>query len=158
MTRRQRWLLWAILLLALGLRVFQLDGQSLWYDEGTSVALAGRGLGNITRSAAADIHPPFYYYLLHGWTALVGFSPTAVRSLSALIGTILVALTWVLGRQLFGPTVGLTAAFLAAVSPFQVYYSQETRMYILAAMLGALSMVLAVELARRWVLGIGYWI
>jgi len=149
MNRHQRWLLLAILLLALGLRVFRLDGQSLWYDEGTSVALAGRSLSTITRSAAADIHPPFYYYLLHGWTALAGFSPTAVRSLSALIGTALVALTWVLGLQLFGPTVGLTAAFLAAVSPFQVYYSQETRMYILVAMLGALSMVLAFALVKR---------
>ncbi|MFQ5858220.1 MAG: glycosyltransferase family 39 protein, partial [Anaerolineae bacterium] len=158
MNRRQRWLLLAVLLLAVGLRFFRLDGQSLWYDEGTSVALAGRSLPIITGSAAADIHPPFYYYLLHGWTSLAGFSPTAVRSLSALIGTTLVALTWVLGRQLFGSTVGLTAAFLAAVSPFQVYYSQETRMYVLVAMLGALSMVLAVELARRWVLGIGYWI
>ncbi|RME44957.1 MAG: hypothetical protein D6791_11950, partial [Chloroflexi bacterium] len=151
MTRSERWLLLAILLLALGLRVFRLDGQSLWYDEGTSVALAHRSLGVITRSAAADIHPPFYYYVLRGWTALAGFSPTAVRSLSAFIGTGLVALTWLLGRQLFGPAVGLVAAFLAAVSPFQVYYSQETRMYILVAMLGALSMWLGI---RYWTLEI----
>ncbi len=145
MSQRQRWLLLAILLLALGLRVFRLEGQSLWYDEGTSVALAGRSLATITRSAAADIHPPFYYYLLHGWTALFGFSPTAVRALAAFAGTFLVALTWVLGQQLFGTAAGLIAAFLAAISPFQIYYSQETRMYVLVAMLGALSTTLSIR-------------
>ncbi|MBS1251393.1 MAG: hypothetical protein MAG451_00426 [Anaerolineales bacterium] len=160
MNRRQRWLLLAVLLLALGLRVFRLDGQSLWYDEGTSVALAGRSLTTITRSSAADIHPPFYYYLLHGWTTLFGFSPTAVRALSAFTGTALVVLTWALGRRLFGSAVGLTAAFLAAVSPFQVYYSQETRMYILVAALGALSMLLAIKLGKvdsgKWKMDEGF--
>ena len=34
----------AILLLALGLRFYRLDAQSLWNDEGTSVALAQRDL------------------------------------------------------------------------------------------------------------------
>jgi mannosyltransferase len=142
----RRWLLLAVLLLALALRLFRLDGQSLWYDEGTSVALAGRDLATITRSAAADIHPPFYYYLLHSWTALAGFSPSGVRALSALLGTALVGVTWALGRQLYGAGVGLVAALFAAVSPFAVYYSQETRMYILVAALGALSTWLAGEL------------
>lgn len=135
----RRWLLLAVLLLTLGLRLFRLDAQSLWYDEGTSVALAGRDLATITRSAAADIHPPFYYYVLHGWTALAGFSPNAVRALSALVGTALVGITWALGRQMYGAGIGLVAALLAAVSPFAVYYSQETRMYVLVAALGALS-------------------
>ena len=134
--------------MAFGLRMVRLDCQTLWYDEGTSVALAGRSLSTITRSAAADIHPPFYYYLLHGWTSVFGFSPTAVRALSAFVGTALVALTWLLGRRLFGPAVGLGAAFLAVASPFQVYYSQEARMYILVAALGALSVVLSVMLLQ----------
>ncbi len=59
--RWRRWGLWlalaALLLLALGLRLYRLDAQSLWNDEGTSVALAGRDLATITRSAALDIHP-----------------------------------------------------------------------------------------------------
>lgn len=142
----RRWLLLAVILLALGLRLFRIDAQSLWYDEGTSVALAGRNLATITRSAAADIHPPFYYYALHGWTALAGFSPSAVRALSALVGTALVGITWALAQQLYGPSTALVAAFLAAISPFAVYYSQETRMYILVATLGALSTWLAGDL------------
>lgn len=131
----------AILLLALGLRVYRIDGQSLWYDEGTSVALAGRDLASITRDAAADIHPPFYYYLLHAWVRLFGSGEVAVRSLSAIIGVSVVILTFQLGQRLFGLATGLLAALLSALSPFQVYYSQETRMYILVTALGAASML-----------------
>ena len=128
-----------ILLLAASLRFYRLDAQSLWADEGNSVRLAERSLSLITQGAAHDIHPPLYYYLLHFWMRAFGRSEVAVRSLSALAGTALVWLTYLLGRQLFDQATGLAAAFLAALSPFQVYYSQEARMYILAALLGALS-------------------
>ncbi|MGQ9683060.1 MAG: glycosyltransferase family 39 protein [Anaerolineae bacterium] len=129
-----------VLALAAGLRFYALDGQSLWNDEGTSIALAGRSLQQITLSAAADIHPPLYHYLLHGWLRLWGTSAVAARSLSALLGLALVALVYLLGRRLFGASTGLTAALLAALSSYQVYYAQEARMYTLLATLGAASM------------------
>lgn len=134
-------LLAAILFLALGLRLYRLNAQSLWNDEGTSVALAQRDLATIARHAAADIHPPLYYYLLHFWVSLAGTSEFAVRSLSALGGAALVAGTYFLARRLFGAATGLPAALFSAVSPFQVYYSQETRMYIAVTLLGLLSML-----------------
>lgn len=141
--RNEQRLLWVglllILLLAAALRFYRLDGQSLWADEGNSVALARRSLAEITYGAAYDIHPPLYYYLFHFWIQPFGTSEFAVRSLSAVIGILLVGLTFLLGRRLFDPWVGLVAAFLSAISPFQVYYSQETRMYILLVVLSALS-------------------
>lgn len=141
-----RTLLLAILLLAFGLRFYGLEAQSLWNDEGSSVALAGRDLATIARDAARDIHPPLYYWLLAAWTRLAGTSEVAVRSLSALLGVLLVALTYPLGRLLAGRWAGLAAALLAAINPFQVYYSQEARMYALLALLCALAFYVAV----RW--------
>jgi mannosyltransferase len=134
-------LLFLILLLALGLRCYGLDAQSLWNDEGTSVALAQRDLVTIARDAARDIHPPLYYWLLGGWVRLAGTSEAAVRSLSVLLGVSLVALTYVLGRLLVGRWIGLAAALLAAINPFQVYYSQEARMYMLVAVVAAGAML-----------------
>jgi 4-amino-4-deoxy-L-arabinose transferase-like glycosyltransferase len=128
-----------VFVLATALRFYRLDGQSLWADEGNSVALAGHSLAEITYGAAYDIHPPLYYCLLHFWIQPFGPSEFTVRSLSAVIGSLLVGLTFLLGRRLFDPWVGLVAAFLSAISPFQVYYSQEARMYILLAALSALS-------------------
>ncbi len=137
------------LLLAFILRFYRLDAQSLWNDEGTSVAVAQRDLATITRDAAHDIHPPLYYWLLHGWLRLVGSGEAAVRSLSALLGVALVALIYPLGRWLGGRWLGLTAALLAALNPFQVYYSQEARMYILLALLATGMMLALIRLTER---------
>jgi mannosyltransferase len=59
---------------------------------------------------------------------------------------LLVAVVYILGARLFSARVGLLAAFIAAVSPFQVYYAQEARMYALLALLGALTVWATVEL------------
>lgn len=128
-----------VLAMGTGLRFYRLEGQSLWNDEGTSVALAGRSLQQITLSAAADIHPPLYYYLLHYWLLLFGSSDAAARSLSALLGAGLLGLIYLLGARLFDPPTGLVAALVAALSSYQVYYAQEARMYMLLTFLGAAS-------------------
>jgi mannosyltransferase len=142
-------LLVAILLLALGLRVHRIGAQSLWNDEGTSIALAQRDAVTIARDAARDIHPPLYYWLLSGWVDVAGTSEAAVRSLSAGLGVLLVALIFALGRFLAGRWTGLAAAFLAAINPFQVYYAQEARMYMLLAVWAALAFYAALRWAAQ---------
>ena len=139
----------AILLLALFLRFYCLTCSSLWHDEGNSWALAQRSFAQIAQDAAADIHPPGYYWLLKLWTALFGISAWGVRSFSGLAGMLTVVLVYRIGlaeRSMYRPTCGdtcreragscrllfaLLAAFLAALNPFQIFYSQEARMYAL---------------------------
>ncbi len=127
-------LLILVLALAAGLRFYKIGAQSLWADEGNSAALASRSLVQIARDASHDIHPPLYYWMLRLWTDVFGTSEAALRALSAVLGTLLVLIIAEAGRRLHGKAVGLTAAFIAAISPFQVYYSQEARMYILLAL------------------------
>jgi mannosyltransferase len=147
--RRAIWLiLLLILALAAFLRFYRIGAQSLWNDEGTSAALALRDLATITESAGRDIHPPLYYWLLHFWVNGFGASELALRSLSALLGIALVGLVFLTGESLFGAEVGLLAAFLSAVSPFQVYYSQETRMYMLLTAVAALGTYALVRFLR----------
>ncbi len=135
-------LLALILALAAGIRFYALGSQSLWSDEGNSAALAARSLGQIARDASGDIHPPLYYWLLSLWTRYFGNSELALRSLSAIFGVVLVWVIAELGRRLFSPITGLAAGFIAALAPFQVYYSQEARMYMLLALEAALAMLL----------------
>lgn len=125
------WLPWLIVALAVGLRFWRLDGQSLWADEGNSAALALRSWADISQAAAADIHPPLYYWLLSLWVKLFGLSEIGLRSLSAVVGAATVGLTFDLGRRLFGRVAGLLAAFLLAVAPLPIAYAQEARMYAL---------------------------
>lgn len=146
--RRSLWVLLAILTLAAALRFFQLDAQSFWNDEGTSARVAERSLPLITAAAIGDIHPPLYYYALHFWRGLFGASEFALRSLSAVLGVILVGLIYLLGRQLFDELTALASAFIAAINPFQVYYSQEARMYMLLAVWAAASTYSLVSLSN----------
>ena len=134
-----RYLLVVILLLAFALRCYRLDAQSFWNDEGNSARIAERSLDLILKGAERDIHPPGYYLLLHYWRALFGQTEFALRSLSVAAGLMLVVLTYLLGHQLLGKAPGLGAAFLATISPFGIYYSQEARMYALLAALSAAS-------------------
>jgi hypothetical protein len=155
LSRHKPWLfLTLILLLAGGLRLYRIDAQSFWNDEGNSARLAERSVALILKGAEGDIHPPGYYLALHYWRALLGHSETALRGLSALCSVALVAFTFLLGRRLFeDEVVGLLAAALVAVNPFQVYYAQEARMYAaLALWATASTWALAAWLAgvRRW--------
>jgi mannosyltransferase len=131
-----------ILALAAAVRFYRIGEQSLWSDEGNSAALATRSLQQITQDAAYDIHPPLYYWLLHLWTGVFGTSEAALRSLSAVLGIGLVLGVFSLGRGLYGDAAGLAAAFISALAPFQVYYSQEARMYILLALESAIAVLL----------------
>ena len=83
---RQALLLSALVALAVGLRMYKIDAQSLWYDEGNSARIAERSVALIIAGAAGDIHPPLYYLLLKFWRALFGSGEAALRSLSAACG------------------------------------------------------------------------
>ena len=126
---------------AIAVRFYNLGGQSLWSDEGNSAALATRSLIQIARDASHDIHPPLYYWLLHVWTRIAGASEVGLRSFSALTGLLLALTAGAVGRRLFGLTTGLVTAFVMALSPFAVYYSQEARMYSLLALEATLAVV-----------------
>jgi len=138
-----------ILLLAAGLRFYRLDAQSFWNDEGNAIRAAQRSIPLVIAAAAGDIHPPGYYLLLHFWRIPTGDSEFAVRALSVYIGLLTVALTGRLGRRMLGAGVGAGAAFLTALSPLAVYYSQEARMYGLLGLLAVASTDLLWGLLRR---------
>lgn len=143
-------LLVLVALLALGLRLHRLDAQSLWYDEGFSVYLARMTLADITARTAADIQPPLYYYLLHGWMQLFGDSSAVLRAFSLLFGVLSIPLAFEVGRSLFGSRLaGLLAAFLVAISPLHIWYSQELRMYTLLTFLGLCSSALLLHIVGR---------
>lgn len=150
-SRRGDVLLLALLtLLALLLRAARLDFQPLWWDEGYSVWFAHQSIGDMLRLTALDIHPPLYYALLGAWSQVFGWGPVPLRWLSVAAGVAAVPLIYLVGDWLSGRRVGLVAAFLLAINPLHIYYSQEVRMYALVALWS----LLAIGAAGRW-LGLG---
>ncbi len=134
-----------VLLVAAGLRFYRLDAQSFWNDEGNTARLVERPVALIIEGAAGDIHPPGYYLLLHVWRAFAGESEFALRSFSALCGVLTVAVTAAAGRRVGGRRTALSAAFIVAVHPLSVYYSQEARMYSLLGLASALTLACSLK-------------
>lgn len=115
-----------VLLLAFALRVWQLNAESVWHDEGWSIR-AMRG-----PFTTPDDNTPFLYYLTGHllWRAGAGETPFAFRYTSVLIGLLTVAAAIALGRRWFGRVSGVTIGTLVAVSPLLWEYSQEVRAYV----------------------------
>ncbi len=88
-------LLWA----GFFLRLYRIDVQNIWWDEARNIDVASRPWLAIAGSPELDIHPPIYFYILHAWTGIFGYSEFAVRSLSAFFGLLSAPLLFVLGRR-----------------------------------------------------------
>ncbi|MBK9125193.1 MAG: glycosyltransferase family 39 protein [Chloroflexi bacterium] len=141
-----------LILLAAGVRFSELGAQSLWNDEGNSYGQSLRSPADIAINAAADIHPPGYYWLLAGWRVLTGDSEFALRSLSALASVLSTVMAYALGKRLYGDTAGLAALAVVAVNTFSITYAQEARMYALLALFAAASTWALIDVltAPRW--------
>jgi len=107
---------------------------------------------------ARDIHPPLYYILLHFWQALMGSTEFALAYFSLWWGVLLVASSTTFARWLGGNHLALLTAALITLSPFNVWYSQEVRMYTLGATLGIWTLMALWQLMqgtrmkKRWML------
>ena len=146
-------LLLVIFAIAAVLRFVHIGDNSLWIDEAYSIWVSKRPLGELWRdSAELDLHPPLYYALLHGWLHF-GDSEAVARSLSAAFSALTVLVVGDIGWAAGGRAVGLMSGLLFALSPLQIQYAQEARMYALMSLLAALSIASLVHLmtlsARR---------
>ncbi|MDI7276940.1 MAG: glycosyltransferase family 39 protein [Anaerolineae bacterium] len=141
-----RLILPAILLTALALRLYRLGDKNIWWDEGFSLGLARQGLAAATLASASDVHPPLYYWNLWTWVRFAGDGEFAGRFLSAGWGVLAVAVAYCLGVRLGGRRAGLLGALFLALSRFHIWWSQEMRMYVLAALVATLTLYAAV----RW--------
>ncbi|MFQ6059228.1 MAG: glycosyltransferase family 39 protein [Anaerolineae bacterium] len=159
--RVQSWLIKAavglIVLVAFAARLLTLGQPSLWFDEGVSVLFASKPVPDLLATVIGeDLHPPAYYLLLHFWMALAGKEEFSIRFLSVLFGVLLIPLTFATAREVYrgsredgrAPLIALPAAALVGFSPFLLYYSQEARMYSVAAVL-SLAAILTLLRATR---------
>jgi len=137
-------------LVGLGLRLYRLDGRSLWLDEilTSQTAHLGGPADVITWSQAALNQMPLFYmftWLFGRW----GDSGVILRLPPAIFGTLLIPALYFAARDLFGVRVGLIAALMSTVLPFAVWYSQEARNYSLLMLLTTLQFWFAFRSLKR---------
>ena len=139
--------------LSLALRTQAIHAR-FWIDEGLSVGISSHPLADIPSVLRKDGSPPLYYLILKLWMSVFGSGEADTHALSVAFAIFTVPAAWLGGRALFGDRAAWIAALLAAINPFLTYYSQETRMYALVALLStivtATFVVTFVQGKRAW--------
>lgn len=98
-------------------------------------------------------HPPLYPYLVHAAFRVAGESVVAARLVSVAASLGLVLVTFLLGRELYGPPAGATAAVFLAVAPMAVLTGrniQTDSTFVFLMTLGAFLYAGAARDAFRW--------
>jgi hypothetical protein len=115
------------------IRAAGITHESLWLDEAYTLLFSRLPFFQVFTVGGAHEHPPLYYLLCHVLFGLVP-SPLLPRFISMVAGTLLIPLTFLLGRRILSTTAGLVASGFIAVSPLAIWYSQDGRAYALATL------------------------
>lgn len=124
------WILGAVLLLALALRLLGLWSLSgtvyfdfLLWDERVYHEWASRIADGTFQSKSVYEFPPLYAYLAAALYKVLGPDPVSLRFLNIGFGVLACGFVYLIGRSLAGRKVGLLAALIAALyGPF-IFYS-----------------------------------
>jgi hypothetical protein len=153
--------------LALALRLFRLDAQSLWLDEGSTWQFTQLPWSALLRDLFDPTAAyPLYHVLLKAWIGLFGDSEIALRLPSAIAGALAAPVVYLAASELEQFAVpssqfpvrdaqppalshyGLGAALLTALGPFALWYGQEAKVYSLLLLSAALTTWLALRALR----------
>ncbi len=127
--------LWLILVLASTLRLYQIAVRDFWYDEAFTGVAVKEKFPDMLHMIINDIHPPLYYVSLKIFSSFFDYSVYGIRLFSAILGVLSVWAVYLFAKELYDKRAGLFAAFVAAISPFAIQYSQEARMYSMLSFL-----------------------
>ncbi len=131
-------LLILIILVGFFLRVYHLEGDSLWIDEGFTItetnAIAHHFLPLLDsgKYLSRDLLLP---YLLVPIQWIFGDSVVALRFVSVLFGTASIVLAYAIAKKLWDRNIGMITAFFLSFSYWQIAWSRQVRAYILAEFL-----------------------
>lgn len=134
----------------LGLSFFALGRQSLWFDEGATIAYARLGWVDLAHAMTkSDIFFVLYYTLIHLWRLPFGESETALRALSALCGAGAVVAIAAVAWRLAGSRAAVIAAIITVVNPLGFNLAREARPYSLLLLFTALMALAFLGAERR---------
>jgi uncharacterized membrane protein len=138
-SNQQYFILAAIFIIGLFLRLFELARKPLWLDEASTNFLTTQpDLAAVFTAASNDHHAPLHFITI--WCIkFFGSSEIMLRLPSAIAGALTVLVIYFIAKELYTEKSGLIAAALLAVSPYHILYSQEARMYGMVVLFIALA-------------------
>ena len=124
----------AILVLALFLRLFKIDGFMTYLgDEGRDVRIVRDIIkdGNLVfigpQTSVGNMYlGPLYYYMMVPALFLSNFNPVGPAVMIALLSVLTILFTWFVARRWFGKAAAAIAGLLYAVSPVAIIYGRTS--------------------------------
>ncbi len=104
--------------------------KDFWLDEAIYYAVSKQVLPNLLSASLTINHPPLYFLFLHFWLRS-GQSEFFLRLPSIIFGILSILLVYRISKTLFNEKVASFSLILFALSPLNVHFSGETRMYSL---------------------------
>lgn len=147
--RTEKILLFLVFIFCLSLRLAFISQKNLWFDEVYSWHLSMDSFYEIIVRTSNDIHPPLYYFVLKIWNFVCGDSVASMRLLSALFTSSAVFFIYPISKRLMDPTHAFLVVILYAVSPLNLYYSQEVRMAAMNLFLNITSVYFLLKLTDK---------
>ncbi len=123
--------------------MFGYAARDIWFDEAITLSKL------IDGSFWQALNPPLYFILLSGWMKLFGLSVAAMRALSVTFSVATILVVYMIGKKCFNKKIGLLAAAITAVSPFQIWYAHEVRAYALLGFICACALLSVVLYAKH---------
>ena len=134
---------WGFLLIALvtaGLRLWELDGRVMHYDEAIHLHYAWKLARGVEFLHSPWMHGPLQVELVAIFLRVIGDTDFVARLPYALFGVVLVTLPYFLRREI-GDKGALCAAVILAFSPSLLYFSRFGRNDILMAVWAVLLLI-----------------
>lgn len=122
---------------------------NIWFDEAYSVSIANHSFAEIWQISGHDVHPIFYYWILHVLNLIFGANLIIYRLFSVLCIILVGILGYTHIRKDFGDRVGIIFSYLSFFLPAVCIYAVELRMYSLAMYLAAILGIYAYRIVTK---------
>lgn len=132
-------------------RFYKIDFQSVWLDEIHTLNEADpqKSFKEVYETLLiAEPHPPLYFFIVHIFFKVFGYTTFVARGFSAILGITGLFSIYFLGKELFSKRVGFYAVILLSFNYFHLYYSQDARMYAMMFLTATVSFIYLIRFIR----------
>ena len=141
-----------IFILAFILRILFINRpDGLWYDELVIYNEISKPSlwAVIVDTIKIDIHFPLYNSLLYLWSKIFSTFDVALKFLSVVFSMATVVVSFFIGKNIKNSFLGIITMFIFAINSYQIYYSQEVKMYSLLYLLLCLNFLYLVKIIKN---------
>ncbi|PIT88723.1 MAG: hypothetical protein COU29_00530 [Candidatus Magasanikbacteria bacterium CG10_big_fil_rev_8_21_14_0_10_36_32] len=112
------------------------ESKIAWYDEVLSIHFASQEINSTIALSGLDTSPCLFFMILHFWLLIFSNASVFVAAILPFLFSLAgIVAIYFLGRRIYDEKIGLFSAALLALSPLNIQYATEIRVYSLLVFL-----------------------